>query len=66
MKKERPPRFIKKLYNLYTIDVVGLYLSIPHEKGLTFLRNVLQTQSKKDNSVDTIIELEVPQKNYLH
>ena len=50
-----------------TIDVVGLYSSIPNKEGLRFLRNVLERRSNKNVSIDTLIELSelVPQKNYL-
>ena len=45
-----------------TIDVVGLYSSIPNKEGL---RNVLERRSNKNVSIDTLIELSelVPQKN---
>ena len=48
-----------------TIDVVGLYSSIPNKEGLRFLRNVLERRSNKNVSIDTLIELSelVPQKN---
>ena len=40
-----------------TIDVVGLYPSIPDEEGLRFLRNVLEKRSNKNVCTDTLIEL---------
>ena len=58
--------FLKKLRDLpylpedsiiCTIDVVGLYPSIPNEEGLRFLRNVLENRSNKNVSTDTLIEL---------
>ena len=58
--------FLKKLRDLpdlpqdsiiCTIDVVGLYPSIPNEEGLRFLRNVLDKRSNKNVSTDTLIEL---------
>ena len=67
--------FLKKLRDLpdlpqdsiiCTIDVVGLYLSIPKEEGLRFLRNILEKRSNKNVSTDTLIELAelVLQNNY--
>ena len=67
--------FLKKLRGLTdlpeesiicTIDVVGLYLSIPNEEGLRFLRNVLKKRSNKNISTDTLIQLAelVLQNNY--
>ena len=58
--------FLKKLRGLpdrpeesiiCTIDVVGLYPSIPNEKGLRFLRNVLEKRSNKNVTTDILIEL---------
>ena len=58
--------FLKKLRDLpslpqdsiiCTIDIVGLYRSIPNEEGLRFLRNVLEKRSNKNVSTDTLIEL---------
>ena len=58
--------FLKKLRDLpdlpqdsiiCTIDVVGLYLSIPKKEGLRFLRNILEKRSNKNVSTDTLIEL---------
>ena len=58
--------FLKKLRDLpdlpedsiiCTIDVVGLYPSIPNEEGLSFLRNALDKRSNKNLTTDTLIEL---------
>ena len=58
--------FLKKLRDLpdlpedsiiCTIDVVGLYPSIPNEEGLSFLRNTLDKRSNKNVTTDTLIEL---------
>ena len=67
--------FLKKLRDLpdlpeesiiCTIDVVGLYHSIPNKEGLRVLRNVLEKRSSKNVSTDTLIELAelVLQNNY--
>ena len=67
--------FLKKLRDLpdlpeesviCTIDVVGLYLNIPNEEDLRFLRNALEKRSKKNVITDTLIELAelVLQNNY--
>ena len=67
--------FLKKLRDLpdlpedsiiCTIDVVGLYPSIPNEEGLRFLRNVLEKRSNKNVTTNTLIELAelVLQNNY--
>ena len=67
--------FLKKLRDLpdlpedsiiCTIDVVGLYPSIPNEEGLRFLRNTLDKRSNKKVTTDTLIELAelVLQNNY--
>ena len=67
--------FLKKLRDLpdlledsiiCTIDVVGLYPSIPNEEGLSFLRNTLDKRSNKNVTTDTLIELAelVLQNNY--
>ena len=40
-----------------TIGVVGLYLRIPNEESLRFLRNILEKRSNKNVSTDTLIEL---------
>ena len=40
-----------------TIDVIGLYPSIPNKEGLRFLRNVLEKKSKKNVTTDTLTEL---------
>ena len=49
-----------------TIDIVGLYPSIPNEEGLGFLRNVLEKRSNKNVSTDALNELGelVLQNNY--
>ena len=49
-----------------TIGVVGLYLRIPNEESLRFLRNILEKRSNKNVSTDTLIELVelVLQNNY--
>ena len=49
-----------------TIDVGGLYSSMPKEEGLRILRNILEKRSNKNVSSDTLIELAglVLQNNY--
>ena len=42
---------------LCTMDVVGLYASIPHEEGLFALRKQLESRKDKYASPDTIIDL---------
>ena len=42
---------------LCTMDVVGLYASIPHEEGLFALRKQLESRKDKYASTDTIIDL---------
>ena len=42
---------------LCTIDVVGLYPNIPHEEGLAFLMNFLESRVDKQVTTDTLIEL---------
>ena len=50
-----------------TIDVVGLYPSIPNEEGLRILRTVLEKRSNKNVSIDILIDLAelVVQSNYI-
>ena len=46
------------------MDVVGLYLNIPHGEGLASLRRFLETRDNKQISSDTLTELaEVVLKN---
>ena len=40
---------------LCTVDVVGLYPSIPHEEGLEALRDVLECREDKTISTDTLL-----------
>ena len=42
---------------LCTIDVVGLYLNIPHEDGLVAMRKALDAREDKTVSTDSLIEL---------
>ena len=42
---------------LCTIDVVGLYPNIPHDEGLAFLRDFLDSGVDKQVTADTLIEL---------
>ena len=42
---------------LYMMDVVGLYLNIPHEEGFSALRKRLETRREKYVSTDTITDL---------
>ena len=42
---------------LCTIDVVGLYLNIPHEEGLASIRNHLDNRENKELTTDTLVEL---------
>ena len=39
------------------MDVVGLYSSIPHDKGLLALRKRLDEREEKDVSTGTLVEL---------
>ena len=58
--------FLKKIMDLdglpegailCTVDVVGLYPSIPHEEGLEALEGVLERREDKTISTDTVLEL---------
>ena len=58
--------FLQKLANignipqdaiLCTIDVVGLYPSIPHDEGLEALRTALNSRENQSVSTDTLVEL---------
>ena len=42
---------------LVTVDVVGLYPSIPHDEGLAAMRAALDKRGKKDVSTDSLCEL---------
>ena len=42
---------------LCTIDVVGLYPNIPHDEGLAFLKDFLDSRVDKQVTTDTLIEL---------
>ena len=42
---------------LFTIDVVGLYPNIPHDEGLAFLKDFLDSRFDKQFTTDTLIEL---------
>ena len=42
---------------LCTVDVVGLYLNIPHSESLTSLRRFLELRENKQISSDTLMEL---------
>ena len=42
---------------LCTIDVVGLYPSIPHDEGLEALRTALNSRENQSVSTDTLVEL---------
>ena len=42
---------------LCTIDVVGLYPNIPHDEGLAFLKDFLDSRVDKQVTRDTLIEL---------
>ena len=42
---------------LCTIDVIGLYLNIPHDEGLAFLKDFLDSRVDKQVTTDTLIEL---------
>ena len=49
---------------LCTVDVVGLYLNIPHDEGLSTLRKQLDLRQEKDVTTSTLVELgEVVLKN---
>ena len=58
--------FLQKIHNLgelpedailCTVDVVGLYPSIPHEEGLEALREALERREDKAISTDSLTEL---------
>ena len=64
--------FLKKLSSLPNlpdiilcpVDVVGLYLNIPHEEGLSVLRKQLDLRQEKDVTTSKLVELaEVVLKN---
>ena len=40
-----------------TIDVVGLYPNTPHDEGLAFLKDFLDSRVDKEVTTDTLIEL---------
>ena len=42
---------------LCTIDVVGHYPNIPHDEGLAFIRDFLDSRVDKQVTTDTLIEL---------
>ena len=42
---------------LCTTDVVGLYPNIPHDEGLAFLKDFLDSRVDKQVKTDTLIEL---------
>ena len=42
---------------LCTIDVVGLYPNIPHDEGLAFLKDFLDSRVDKQVTTDTLTEL---------
>ena len=42
---------------LCTIDVVGLYPSIPHDEGLNALRDVLNSRNDQSVSTESLVEL---------
>ena len=42
---------------LCTIDVVGLYPNIPHDEGLSAVRNALNTREDQSVSTDSIVDL---------
>ena len=42
---------------LCTIDVVGLYPNIPHDEGLAFLKDFLDSRFDKEVITDALIEL---------
>ena len=42
---------------LCTIDAVGLYPNIPHDEGLAFLKDFLESRVDKQVTTDTLIEL---------
>ena len=41
---------------LCTIDVVGLYLNIPHEEGLASLRRILDAGTEKKVPTEALLE----------
>ena len=50
---------------LCTIDVVGLYLNIPYEEGLTSLRKLLDARMEKKVATETLLELAQIVLNYI-
>ena len=42
---------------MVTVDVIGLYTSIPHDAGLEVLRKALDNREKKKISVDDLIKM---------
>ena len=52
---------------MVTVDVVGLYPSIPHDEGLKAMRVALDKRAKKDVSTDSLCELaEIVLKNNIN
>ena len=66
LKKLRDPPDLPEESIICINDVVGLYLSIPNEEGLRFLKNILEKRSNKNVCTDALIELAelVIQSNY--
>ena len=44
--------------NLYTVDVVGLYINIPQEEDLSALKQQLDNRTEKYISSDALCDLE--------
>ena len=42
---------------LCTVDVVGLYLNIPHDEGLSTLRKQLDLRQEKDATTSILVEI---------
>ena len=65
--------FLKKLRSLTelpsniilcSVDVLGLYLNIPHDEGLSALQKIFELRREKKVSTSTLVELvEVALKN---
>ena len=60
MRKIRKLGQLPKGTILCNIDIVGLYPNIPHDEGLDFLRDFLDSRVDKQVPTDTFIELDEP------
>ena len=57
LKKLKELSCLPKNAILFTINVVDLYLNIPHEKALASIRKHLGNRENKEVKTDTLVEL---------